>query len=54
MALFGDIRFTVDPYTLSRKGAVDFILEANYGTKTLRKEAFVLAHVADADVTAED
>jgi HK97 family phage major capsid protein len=49
MGLFGDIRFTVDPYTLSRKGAIDFILEANYGTKTLRKEAFNLAHIISDD-----
>jgi HK97 family phage major capsid protein len=45
MGLFGDIRFTVDPYTKAREGAIDFILEANYGTKTLRKEAFLLAKI---------
>jgi HK97 family phage major capsid protein len=45
MGLFGDIRFTVDPYTKAREGAIDFVLEANYGTKTLRKEAFLLAKI---------
>lgn len=47
MGLFGDIRFTVDPYSQARKDSVDFILNANYGTKTLRPEAFLLGKVSD-------
>lgn len=42
MGLFGDIRFIVDPYTKSRADSVDFVLNADYGTKTLRTEAFKL------------
>lgn len=41
--LFGEISFIVDPYSQARKNAVDFVLNANFGTTTLRKEAFVLA-----------
>ncbi len=47
MGLFGDIRFTVDPYSQARKDSVDFILNANYGTKTLRPEAFLLGQASD-------
>lgn len=46
MGLFGDISFVIDPYTQSRKDAVDFVLNVNYGTATLRSEAFALAKVA--------
>lgn len=42
LGLFGDINFTVDPYSLSRKNAVDFVLNAEYGTCTLKQSAFVL------------
>lgn len=45
MGLFGDMHFVVDPYSQSRKNAVDFVLNANYGTTTLRKEAFLLGTV---------
>ena len=45
MGLFGDISFVIDPYSQARKDAVDFVLNANYGTTTLRKEAFKLAKV---------
>lgn len=45
MGLFGDISFIIDPYSQARKDAVDFVLNVNYGTTTLRKEAFVLAKV---------
>ena len=45
MGLFGDISFIIDPYSQARKDAVDFVLNANYGTTTLRKEAFALAKV---------
>ena len=45
MGLFGDISFIIDPYSQARKDAVDFVLNANYATTTLRKEAFALAKV---------
>ena len=47
MGLFGDISFTVDPYSQARKDAVDFVLNASYGTVTLRPDAFALGKVAD-------
>lgn len=43
MGLFGDISFIIDPYSHARKDAVDFVLNVNYGTTTLRTEAFALA-----------
>jgi HK97 family phage major capsid protein len=46
MGLFGDMSFIVDPYSQARKDAVDFVLNVNYGTATLRPEAFALAKVA--------
>lgn len=46
MGLFGDISFIVDPYSQARKDAVDFVLNCNYGTTTLRTEAFALGKVA--------
>jgi HK97 family phage major capsid protein len=46
MGLFGTLRFIVDPYSQARKDAVDFVLNTDYGTKTLRKEAFKLGKVA--------
>ena len=46
MGLFGDISFIIDPYSQARKDAVDFVLNVNYGTTTLRTEAFALAKVA--------
>ncbi len=48
MGLFGDISFIVDPYSQARKDAVDFVLNANYGTTTLQEKAFQLAKVANA------
>lgn len=45
MGLFGDMSFIVDPYSQARKDAVDFVLNVNYGTATLRPEAFALAKV---------
>lgn len=45
MGLFGDISFVIDPYSQARKDAVDFVLNVNYGTVTLREEAFALAKV---------
>lgn len=46
MGLFGTIRFIVDPYSQARKDSVDFVLNTDYGTKTLRSEAFKLGKVA--------
>lgn len=48
MGLFGALRFIVDPYSQARKDCVDFVLNADYGTKTLRDEAFILGKVAEA------
>lgn len=45
MGLFGDMSFVIDPYSQARKDAVDFVLNVNYGTTTLHKEAFALAKV---------
>ncbi len=46
MGLFGTLRFIVDPYSQARKDSVDFVLNTDYGTKTLRSEAFMLGKVA--------
>lgn len=48
-ALFGTIDFVVDPYTLTRKHAVDFVLNANPGIKVLRPEAFKLGKCITAN-----
>lgn len=48
MGLFGDIRFIVDPYSKARSNAVDFVINANYGTTTLRSEAFALGKIKAA------
>lgn len=53
MGLFGNISFVIDPYSQARKDAVDFVLNVNYGTTTLRSEAFALAKVKDASQTVE-
>ncbi len=39
---FGPMALTVDPYTLSRQNATDFVLNAHFATATLYPEAFVL------------
>ena len=49
MGLYGEVAFTIDPYSLSRKNAVDFNLNVNYGTVTLRPEAFLLGQIAEAE-----
>lgn len=48
MGLFGDMRFVVDPYSQARKDAVDFVLNVDYATKTIRPEAFLLGKVTKA------
>lgn len=46
MGLFGTLRFIVDPYSQARKDSVDFVLNCDYATKTIRPEAFLLGKVA--------
>lgn len=41
---FGPISIGVDPYTLLRQNATDFVLNAHFATATLYDEAFVLGH----------
>lgn len=48
MGFFGSFRFTVDPYTKALEDIVRFILNADFATKTLRPEAFLLGKVATA------
>ena len=48
MGLFGQLSFIVDPYSQARKNAVDFVLNADYATKTLRPEAFLIGEVSAA------
>lgn len=55
MGLFNTLRFIVDPYSQARKDSVDFVLNADYATKTLRSEAFLLGKVgAAADASGND
>ena len=42
---FGDWSLIADPYTLARNNSVDFVLNARFGTVTLREDAFVLGKV---------
>lgn len=42
---FGDWNLIADPYTLARNNSVDFVLNARFGTVTLRDDAFVLGKV---------
>ena len=42
---FGSMNLIADPYTLSRKNSVDFVLNTRFGTVTLREDAFVLGKV---------
>ena len=48
MGLFGTLRFVVDPYSKARNDAVDFVLNADYATKSIRPEAFILGEVGAA------
>lgn len=51
---FDSMNIIVDPYTLARQNAVDFVLNARFGTVTLYPEAFVLGKAtAAADDTEE-
>lgn len=38
--LFGDVSFIIDPYTLARKNAIDFVLNVDYAITVLRQQAF--------------
>lgn len=51
--IFGDMSFIVDPYTLARKNAIDFVLNMDYAITTLREEAFAILETGanDADPT---
>lgn len=40
--LFGEMSLIIDPYTLSRKNAIDFVLNVDYAISVLRKEAFAM------------
>lgn len=42
--IFGDLSMIVDPYTLARKNAIDFVLNCDYAITVLRKEAFAMLH----------
>lgn len=44
--LFGDINIIIDPYTLARKNAIDFVLNADYAITVLRQEAFAILNKA--------
>ena len=39
---FGPMNMVVDPYTLARNNATDFVLNGHFATVTLRQEAFSL------------
>lgn len=41
---FDSMNLIADPYTLARNNAVDFVLNARFGTATLYEDAFVLGH----------
>lgn len=45
---FGDWNLIADPYTLARRNSVDFVLNARFGTATLREDAFVIGKVKAA------
>lgn len=45
MGMFGTLRFIVDPYSKARQDSVDFVLNTDYATKTIRSEAFKLGKV---------
>ena len=46
---FGGMSLVVDPYTLARNNATDFVLNTHFGTETLYTEAFVLGKAANLD-----
>ncbi len=48
MGLFGTIRFIVDPFSQARRDAVDFVLNTDYATKTIRPEAFIAGEIGAA------
>ena len=51
MGLFNALRFVIDPFSQARKDSVDFVLNADYATKTLRTEAFLLGKAVTANPT---
>ncbi len=42
VGLFGELSIILDPYTLARKNAIDFVLNADFAITTLRQEAFAM------------
>jgi len=46
--LFGNISLVVDPYSQARKNCVDFVLNTDFATKTLKVNAFAAGKVAVA------
>lgn len=42
IGLFGDMTIIVDPYSLARKNAIDFVLNTDFAITVLRQEAFAL------------
>ena len=46
LGLFGAMRFVVDPYSKARKDCVDFVLNTDFATTTIRPEAFILGKVS--------
>lgn len=51
---FGPISMTVDPFTLARQNATDFVLNTRFATTTLYEEAFVLGKVKAAEAGGGD
>lgn len=49
---FGAMSVIVDPYTLARKNATDFVLNTHFATVTLYQEAFVLGKVKAATASS--
>ena len=49
MGLFGEISLIVDPYSLARQNSVDFVIDADYATKTLRQNAFLKGAITVAE-----
>ena len=47
---FGPMNMTVDPFTLARQNATDFVLNTRFATTTLYGEAFVLGKAKAAAV----
>lgn len=54
---FGDFSFIVNPYSESRKDVVEFTMHVDFGTKTLRSDAFILGKIkepAESEASGSD